>query len=586
MPQPPAPQTDPPPVLVRINLDGADYDVAADTNLLEAARSVGKDIPHFCYHSKLSATGNCRMCLVEVGAPECNRITGVPVPDASGNPKIRWNPELVSACTTQVSPGLHVRLDSTLTKNCREDILESLLLDHPLDCPICDKAGECRLQDYAFAHGRGFSRQDCVKNRKPKRVRIGPRVVFDAERCILCGRCVRFCREITRDPVLDFVQRDSHTGLACAPGTELGGNYSLNTVDICPVGALTSADFRFKNHVWFLEQTPSICPESSVGVNTTIWHRDGKIFRVTPRRNDAVNDTWMPDSGRGLYKIADSPGRMSDHLRDGVAVPAPAAIAAAAALLRASAGKLAYVASGFLTLEEQALAARLVKAFPGPVWLPRRPGENDGILLSEERAPNTRGALLTGLFNDVPVENLLSLADAIESGAVGLLVVFREDITRHGIPAALIKSSRLKIIHLTTRADETSVRANVVFPARFTFEKDGAYVNEQFRLQKFLQAVPAPAFVPSEIETLMRLLEAGSAEANSSTPESTEHLLGSTRSSELHTDIWAALAAGPGPLHGLNFADIPLDGLLLDASEWHHLSFPETRSLHYFPAER
>jgi NADH-quinone oxidoreductase subunit G len=521
------------------------------------------------------------MCLVETGVPERDRATGAPVLDATGEPGISWNPKPAAACATTVSDGLHVRLGSPLVKSCREGTLEFLLLNHPLDCSICDQAGECRLQDYAFAYGRGFSRYDCEKNHKPKRSRIGPRIYYDAERCILCSRCVRFCREVTRDPVLGFIRRGSRNELACFPGTELGGNYSLNTVDLCPVGALTSADFRFKSRVWFLEQTPSICPESSVGVNTTLWHRDGKILRVTPRRNDAVNDAWMPDSGRELHKAADSPERMTEHLRDGVAVPAPAAIDAAAALLFAHAGNIAFVASGFLTLEEQALVARLVAAFPGSVWLPRHPGENDGLLLSEERSPNTRGALLTGLVDDAPGENLASLATAIESGVVSLLVVFHEDITRLGVSAELIKKSRLKIIYLTTRADETSARASVVFPARYTFEKDGAYVNEQFRLQKFFRAVPAPDSIPSEIENLSRLLAAVRENAPASGVREVAPVPVVRGASQSHAAVWAALAAVPGPLHGLSFDAIPADGLLLDASAWRHLSFTETHSLHY-----
>jgi NADH-quinone oxidoreductase subunit G len=566
-----------PPALVRINVDGADYDVAAGSNLIEAARSIGKEIPHFCYHSKLSVSGNCRMCLVETGAPERDRATGAPVQDETGKPKISWSPKPAAACATTVSPGLHVRLGSPLVKSCREGILEFILLNHPLDCPVCDQAGECRLQDYAFAHGRGYSRYECEKNRKPKRTRIGPRVHFDAERCILCSRCVRFCREVARNPVLGFIRRGSRNELACFPGTELDGNYSLNTVDLCPVGALTDSGFRFQSRVWFLKQTPSICPESSVGVNTTLWHRDGKILRVTPRHNNAVNDSWMPDSGRELHHAASASNRMVEHLRDGVAVPAAAALAAATALLRSNAGKTAYIASGHLSLEEQALAARLVHAFPGPVYLPRHPGENDGLLLSEERSPNTRGALLTGLFDRTPDASLAPLVPALESGEIKLLVVLREDITTLEIPPELIKKSRVKIIHLTTCADETSARASVVFPALFTFEKDGAYVNEQFRLQKFHRAVPGPDAVPSEIVTLRRLLDLAQQ------PDPDAPVPATTTPAQAHAEIWDTLSAAPGPLAGITFDAIPPDGLLLDAAAWQHLPFPETHSLHYAP---
>jgi NADH-quinone oxidoreductase subunit G len=232
------------------------------------------------------------------------------VDPATGRAKINWVPKPAIACFTNAAPGLHIRTGTPLVRDCREGVMEFLLINHPLDCPICDQAGECKLQEQATGYGRGYSRFIEQKNVKPKRTLLGPRVMLDDERCILCSRCVRFCKEIASDDVLGFIDRGSYTTLTCYPGRKLENNYSLNTVDICPVGALTSTDFRFKMRVWFLKTTPGICAESSVGVNTEVWSREGVIYRITPRRNDEVNDTWMADSGRLLYKQVTADNRL------------------------------------------------------------------------------------------------------------------------------------------------------------------------------------------------------------------------------------------------------------------------------------
>ncbi|MCC6415131.1 MAG: (2Fe-2S)-binding protein, partial [Opitutaceae bacterium] len=291
------------PDLVTVNIDGKEIAVPKGTNLIEASRQINVDVPHFCYHPKLSIAGNCRMCLVEMGMPAVDPATKAPIMDeATGKQKISWIPRPVIGCGTTVAPGMHVRTKSPMAKSAQEGVMEFLLINHPLDCPICDQAGECKLQEQATGYGRGYSRFVEQKVVKPKRTVLGPRVILDDERCILCSRCIRFSKEIAKDDVLGFVNRGSYSTLTCYPGKKLENNYSLNTVDICPVGALTSTDFRFKMRVWFLKQTNSICTESSVGANTVVWSREGIIYRVTPRQNDAVNDTWMTDSGRELYK--------------------------------------------------------------------------------------------------------------------------------------------------------------------------------------------------------------------------------------------------------------------------------------------
>ena len=259
-----------------------------------------------------------------------------------------------------VSPGMHVKTISDKVTDCREGIMEFLLVKHPWDCPICDQAGECRLQEFATDYGRGYSRYVERKNVKPKRTRLGPRVTLDDERCILCSRCIRFCQEVTNDDVLGFVDRGSYSTLTCFPGKELKNNYSLNTVDLCPVGALTSTDFRFKMRVWFLKESPSICTESSAGCNIMVSSREGEIYRITPRRNDDVNDSWMTDSGRSLFKRVRSDDRLVVPSIKQEKTTIENSVNAAVESMRNK--KVAVVGSCNASLEELYLLNRLSKA--------------------------------------------------------------------------------------------------------------------------------------------------------------------------------------------------------------------------------
>ena len=355
--------------LITINLNGKEVEVPGGINAIEAAALHGKEIPHYCYHSHLSVAGNCRMCLIEMGTPMRDRATGDAILEEDGSPKIGWVPKPVIGCATNVSPGMHLRTESEKVKGCQEGIMEFLLVNHPLDCPICDQAGECRLQEFATDYGRGYSRYVERKNVKPKRTRLGPRVTLDDERCILCSRCIRFSQEVAKDDVLGFVDRGSFSTLTCFPGKELANNYSLNTVDICPVGALTSTDFRFKMRVWFLKETPSICAESSAGCNTLVSSREGVIHRITPRRNDLVNDSWMTDSGRMLYKSVKSEDRLLHSQIDGEKASSSDAIERAGDILKGK--KLGIVASARSTVEELFLIKQLAASTDAKVFLTR-----------------------------------------------------------------------------------------------------------------------------------------------------------------------------------------------------------------------
>lgn len=552
--------------LISVFIDDEEVRVPPGTNMIEAAASFGKEIPHYCYHPKLTVAGNCRMCLVELGMPGRDRATGEPLLDEGGNPKIMWMPGPAIACGTNAAPGMHIKTESDVVKKCRNGVMEFLLINHPLDCPICDQAGECHLQEYATDYGRGYSRFIEEKVVKPKRTRLGPRVMLDDERCILCSRCIRFCNEIVEDEVLGFIDRGSHSTLTCFPGRQLENNYSLNTVDICPVGALTSMDFRFKMRVWFLSETPSICTESSVGVNTLVGSREGKIYRITPRRNDEVNDTWMSDSGRLLYRELEKADRLTQYSIDGKATLPDGAAKEAADIMRK--GKCAFVGSGRSSLEEQFLLQKIRRACGnGPAWLVGRTGAEDELLISADRNPNLRGALVSGLIDRLPQARLTELSEQIDADAVDTIVVWGEDLLEAGLTEEQLE--KVTIVYCGYRDNATAAHAKVGIPGLSVFENRGCFINQQFRLQSFLAAVPGPEGVLPDVALLVRILNELDGEGVRPRIES----------------IWQLMSDEIESLKGMTFAGIPEGGQLISCEAFKDLPFIEGKSLHYDPEE-
>jgi NADH-quinone oxidoreductase subunit G len=562
MSQPPAK-----PDLVTVNIDGKEIAVPKGTNVIEAARLVGVDVPHYCYHPKLAIVGNCRMCLVEMGLPAVDPATKQPVIDpANGKQKINWMPRPQIGCATNAMPGLHIRTNTPQIKDCREGVMEFLLINHPLDCPICDQAGECKLQEQATGYGRGYSRFIEQKNVKPKRTQLGPRVTLDDERCVLCSRCIRFSKDVVKDDVLGFIDRGSYSTLTCYPGKQLENNYSLNTVDICPVGALTSTDFRFKMRVWFLKQTNSIDTESSVGANTVVWSREGQIYRITPRRNDEVNDTWMADSGRVLYKQVRDDSRLAAIQINGQPAELDAAISAAAELLKF--GNVAVVGSARSSVEEQFLTKKIADALKVSAQIVARVGEGDKLLISADRNPNTRGALVTGLIAKLPSFQLTELAAAIDAGKVKTVLAINEDLAAAGLSAEQL--AKVKIVFIGTHSNATAAAAQVVLPTHTVFEKNGTFINQQFRLQKFQAAVPGVAGTTNDLVVLSKLLAA---------------VGGSTLSSDI-ASLWSIIAAEIKALAGLSFATISETGVVLNSADFASLTFLEGETLHFKPAAK
>jgi NADH-quinone oxidoreductase subunit G len=291
---------------VKITIDGQDYHVPQGMNLVDAAKQEDIDIPVFCYHPKMAPVGMCRMCLVELGSVQTDRATGEPVLDADGQPQVRWFPKLQTACTQTVYDGMAIRTQTARVREARDDILEFLLTSHPLDCPVCDKGGECPLQNLTLAYGPGESQflyDD--KQHLAKHVPLGELIYLDRERCIQCARCTRFCDEVAGDAVLAFHERGRRLQIVTISDPPFDTKFSGNTTDICPVGALTTADFRFGARPWEMDEVPTICPHCPVGCNisaSTRLDRDfgGKkqIKRIMPRQNEDVNEIWICDKGR------------------------------------------------------------------------------------------------------------------------------------------------------------------------------------------------------------------------------------------------------------------------------------------------
>ena len=485
--------TEAPKELVNVQIDGVWHQFAKGTKIIEACAQVGKFIPRYCYHPRLSAPGNCRMCMVQLGMPKLG-ADKKPELDAEGRPVHNWIPRPQISCAQDVSEGLGVRTDSELVKEARRGVMEFLLINHPLDCPICDQAGECRLQEFAFDHGSGQARFAEEKVKKSKRVELGPRVTLDAERCVLCTRCIRFMREVAGEDCIGIVNRGGLNEIACHEGRRLESNYSLNTVDICPVGALTSTDFRFKMRTWFLKETKSICTSCATGCNTVIAARENIVYRQTPRENAAVNQSWMCDHGRLYLHGLHAPGRLLEPTPGG---DWDAAIASAvAALQRAKPEQIAVIASGRQTNEELFLTAQLIEKL-GVTQFDIIPHEDagDGFLLSADRNPNTAGARRFGLVTG----QLDAIATRVQSGAIKTMIVFGEDV-----PQLAEKLAALIVISPLPNA--TTAAASHVLPGLAFAEKRGTMINKTNRLQRLNRAVQQPGLARDDWEILAALL--------------------------------------------------------------------------------
>ena len=492
-------------------------DRAIPTTMIQACALAKVEVPHYCYHPKLPVAGNCRMCLVEYGTPVLGPDRK-PLLNADGTPKINKAARPAIACATPITPGMEIYTNTPAVKQMREGVLEFLLINHPLDCPICDQAGECKLQEYAVDYGQSASRFVEEKVHKPKRVDLGPRIVLDDERCILCTRCIRFTKDIVGDDALGIVQRGSHSTLTHYPGKPFDNNYTLNTVDICPVGVLTSKDFRFQMRVWFLKETKSICTSCATGCNIVIGSREEKVLRYEPRQNDGVNSCWMCDYGRLNYKWINDPSRLTEIQSPKSKVQSPKSkmpgqpgnwtdvLKEIADLLRkAPVGSTAIVASARQTNEELYLLGKLKEKLGAMSDSIPRVEEGDKLLLNADRNPNSNGARLTGISAPEMGSGLPQIAEAIRQGRIRTLIVFGEDVTKHGLNADLLgKLETLIVSDILPNA--TTALAHYLLPGCAHAEKRGTFINAKGRVQKFLKAIEPKGDSRPEWEFLHELI--------------------------------------------------------------------------------
>lgn len=454
----------------KFTIDGKVYEYEGEHKLLQFALDNGVEIPYFCYHPAMSVPTNCRMCLVEVGFPVKDRATGEIKLDDKGEPQIMWGRKPNTSCNTPLAPDMVVRTNKTspLVHDMQKGVLEYMLANHPLDCPICDQAGECPLQIWTYKYGPEGSRFETKKGHKPKRMELGPNVILDAERCINCTRCVRFTEEISGTWQLSIMGRGEANYPNTAPGKVFDDAYSMNTIDICPVGALTSKDFRFKARVWEMAYSPGVCNGCSNGCSTDVWVRDNEVLRLTPRDNMAVNQYWMCDEGRlsiDQYNVSRVSGA---RFRGDVPAQLDNAVAHTAELLKTNKGKTLFIGSPFASLESNYALRNLATSMgASAVWyMPHTEnGWGDKFLRKDDRTPNTAGCELLGF----KTEGLSAQIDAAD------MVYMLEDNQLLATFAGQLRS-KVTVVH-ATQHHEVLEHSSVVLPAATSIEMEGTYIN-------------------------------------------------------------------------------------------------------------
>ncbi|HYV03245.1 MAG TPA: molybdopterin-dependent oxidoreductase [Blastocatellia bacterium] len=484
--------------------------------IIQAAQDAGIDIPHYCYHPDLPIDGNCRMCLVEV----------------------EKMPKLTPSCTAIATEGMVVRSDSERVKEAVRGVLEFLLINHPVDCPVCDQAGECRLQDYYMVYGLHTSEIPLgMKVRKRKVIDLGPMVVLDQERCVLCSRCIRFFDYVTETGEMQFFGRGDHVAIGTFEDKPLDNPYSGNVVDICPVGALTSRDFRFKCRVWFLHSTDSVCAGCSTGCNVRVDHRDGTVFRLLPRRNTAVNESWLCDEGRLSFHELQTGERVVRPMikgRDGIHAPvtwkdAVRSIDSRLKEVRDTNGSSSILGFGSpsATNESLFLLKRYLGGQLGASQFEFRADSEDKNVLEEEdqilrhfdKHPNSMGAIKLGLTS----AELGGIEGAIKAARAGSIkagvVIYLDPLVRRpgddeaeGRILELIDSLEYSVL-LAAHKAEWHASASVVLPVAAWLEEDGTYTNFQGRVQLAGKAIEAGGDALPAWEVFAMLLHASGAQS-------------------------------------------------------------------------
>jgi NADH-quinone oxidoreductase subunit G len=518
----------------KCTIDGKEIEVAPGTTVLQAALANGISIQYFCWHPDLPVDGNCRTCMVEI-----EKMAKVQI-----------------ACNTVIADGMVVHTKSDKARGAQRSALEFLLVNHPIDCPVCDQAGECYLQDQYMEHGLHDSRVELEeKVHKRKVVDLGP-IMLDAERCVLCSRCLRFEREVTGTNSFEFVNRGDHTQISTFEHRPLTHGYAGNLADVCPVGALLSHDFRFKMRVWFLESVDSVCPGCSTGCNIHIDQRDGEVQRLRPRRNVEVNKSWMCDEGRASYKKIDVAERVSGaRLRKGggwQGVPVPAALDAVAEALRQAGDKVAFVATPQGTNEDLFVFRSLAEATGG--GLDFRVGDpqlrirvrSDDVLLREDRNPNTQGCLDLEMGKS-GIDAILRLCGM---GLLRALVLQGPELLR--LPGAVAAIEKVPyVVVMATHEGPELARAHAVLPASLWAEAEGTFTNYQRRVQRMKRGVPPPGEARPRWELAAELLRR----------------LGGTLAAASPREVFALLARSVPDYGGLDYKALGATGRALPLAD-------------------
>ncbi len=469
--------------MVKLTIDGKEIEVPDGTGLFDACREArGEPLPHFCYHPDLSIAGVCRLCQVEV----------------EGMPK------LTIACNTGVREGMVVHTRNERVTKASQQILEMHLINHPVDCPICDQAGECGLQNQYMKYGLYDSKVETLeKVTKTKATVIGPQVILDQERCVLCSRCVRFCDEYTKTNELGIFNRGDRACVGVAEGVELSNNYSLNTVDLCPVGALTSRDFRFQKRVWMLKSAESICPGCSTGCNVRLDYETDRIFRIKPRFNPEINGRFMCDRGRMTYKAVHDNHRLVDPVFGADTLNWVEAMDKLKTVVARDKVSLV-IGSAHQSLEELHLLTVLGRATAcadvcGGV-AGSDMGEGDDLLLSADRTANRKSLELLNIA-EMASNDLVGKI----KGTQGVIVVMGGDPAADDAVAAALKAAG-NVLYIGTHGNSTTELASYVLPGCTWAEKGGIFVNKNGRVQEFKPALKGKGNAREDWRILMELL--------------------------------------------------------------------------------
>ncbi len=493
-----------------ITIDGQVCEFEGKKTILAVALENDIEIPHYCYHPGLSIVASCRICLAEVAMPDRN--TG----------ELKTVPKLLPTCQQEAVDGAAVSITSEKAVANQKAVMEYLLLNHPLDCPVCDQAGECYLQDYSYRYGRGYSRFEDDKIKNPKKD-IGPHVLLYSDRCIMCSRCVRFTREISGTAELCVSGRGNREEIDVFPGKALDNPLSGNVVDICPVGALLDKDFLMSQRVWYLTSTPSIDGLTPSGDNIYLDHNDGRVWRIKPRINLEINQWWISDEVRYSHKHIHADHRLTQpHVRRrGGAEPASWTDAFDRILESLSGKKLAVMLSPMLSCEDAYLLAQTARTLDegaavgvGPIPFHGEDRTFPGkYTIYAEKAPNARGVRRAAelVVGDDPVHDYEALVTRLaDADAVILTGNYPSDWVTERLAAAVEGKFLVMIDTLGHRLTE---RADVVLPAATWAEKEGTFENVNHRLQAFDQAIAPVGFAKAEAQIAMDLAAAGTGEA-------------------------------------------------------------------------